>query len=131
MPKRIAALAAVLVLTLTGCTGVADDAGDKRTAPAASESAAPATVEPTAPAETTEPDPEDYFLGVGFVPTIDLPDEQKIAAGYFACEQVAAADYAVVAVEGVDAATTEAFVEAATVSLCSELADVFAEHRQF
>lgn len=131
MPKRIAALAAVLVLTLTGCAGVADDAGNERTAPSASESAAPATVDPTAPAETTEPDAEEYFLGSGFVPTIDLPDEQKIAAGYFACEQVEAGDYRVVAVEGVDAATNEAFVEAATVSLCPELADVFAEHRQY
>ena len=65
MPKRIAALAVVLVLTLTGCAGVPTEGGDERTAPAPTPSAttatpsaastataAPATVPPV------EPEPE-------------------------------------------------------------------------
>lgn len=96
MPKRIAALAAVLVLTLTGCAGGADDAGDERTAPATEESAAPLVAEES-PAESSGS--EDAFL-VAFrdiqttyasvIP--DATDEQLLDAGYEACDRLAAGE---------------------------------------
>lgn len=97
MPKRIAALAAVLVLTLTGCAGGAGDAGDERTAPTASESAAPLTAEDPAEKDTAES--EAAFLEAfrdlqatyaSVIP--DATDEQLLAAGYEACERLAAGE---------------------------------------
>lgn len=94
MPKRIAALAAVLVLTLTGCAGVADDAGDERTAPAASESSEPLVAEPTADAEQPASPDEEYLTRI----RAELPDdtvipnatdEQLLTAAEDACAQIA------------------------------------------
>jgi hypothetical protein len=90
MPKRIAALAAVLVLTLSGCAGAAEDAGDVSPAPSASESAAPLTAEtPDDPA-----DDDEAFLAYvreNLAPATQIPDAtdaQLIAAGEQACEQL-------------------------------------------
>jgi hypothetical protein len=93
VPKRIAALAAVLVLTLTGCAGTADDAGVERTAPAASESAAPLVAE--TPEETPAPASEDaqflerardYLPDDTVIP--NATDEQLLIAAQAACEQM-------------------------------------------
>lgn len=94
MPKRIAALAAVLVLTLTGCAGGADDAGEERTAPGVSESSAPLVAE--SPEETAQPaSPDEEFLtriraelpDDTVIP--DATDEQLLTAAQDACAQIA------------------------------------------
>lgn len=93
MPKRIAAIAAVLVLALAGCAGVAADAGDERTAPVPSESAAPLTAdEPEETAQLASPD-EDYLARIRAALPEDtiIPnatDEQLLAAATAACEQM-------------------------------------------
>lgn len=128
MKTRLAAVTAVLLLALTGCAGTPDSSGDDRTAPAASESpaAAPATVEPTT---TEEVDVEKYFLESGFVAQIDLSDEDKLAAGYYACEQVEAGNLEVVAIEGLEADLNTVFVADSTAILCPDLVDVYAAYR--
>lgn len=87
----IAALTAVLLLTLTGCAETAGNASEERVAPAAVESTEPlAAAEPTA--EPTE-DADAAFLQyvVAELPPAtsiaDASDEQLIAAGHEACEQ--------------------------------------------
>lgn len=95
MKIRIALVAAALLLTLTGCSGAPANAGDERTAPAATESAAPLV------AETTEPEAANphaaYLDGVrALLPEKtqipDATDEQLIAAGMAACERLAAGE---------------------------------------
>lgn len=119
----VAALAAVL-LALTGCAGTSESAGGAPTAPAVSESpaAAPATVEPTSSGEV---DVEKYFLESGLVSQVELGDEEKLAAGYYACEEVAAGNYDVVALDGVTDVFNSSFVRGATTILCPELAEVY------
>lgn len=128
MKTRLAAVTAVLLLALTGCAGNPDSAGDEPTAPAVAESpaAAPATVEPT---DSEEVDVEKYFLESGLVSQIELSDEEKLAAGHYACEQVEAGNLEVVAIEGLDAGINRAYVADATVILCPELAETYAVYR--
>lgn len=96
MPKRIAALAAVLVLTLTGCAGGADEAGDVRTAPAVSESSAPLVAEePSNDTDEAEAAFLDAFRAIQHTYASVIPDatdEQLLAAGYDACERLAAGE---------------------------------------
>lgn len=97
MKKVTGALAVLLALTLTGCAGSAEDAGDERTAPVSSESAAPLVAE-TPTAEPEESDAEAKFIAlVGEslpVNTIipDATDEQLISAGMEACERLRAGE---------------------------------------
>lgn len=98
MPKRIAALAAVLVLTLTGCAGVTEDAGDDIPAPAVTVTETPSA--PPVPTETPESAPvatnptEESFLGVVISDLAGeeatLTEREALDAGYSACEQIAA-----------------------------------------
>lgn len=99
--SAIAAVAAVLLLTLTGCAGATD------AAPSEPQSVAQATSEAPAPAETdadetplsvtptTPPNtPEEKFLErvrAGLINTelADATDEQLLATGALACEQLA------------------------------------------
>lgn len=93
MPKRIAALAAVLVLTLTGCSGVAESA-EEIPAPLATESAAPLTAEIPATTDAATDSPEKNFLDdvrrnlprPTAIP--DATDEQLLAAGLEACDLI-------------------------------------------
>lgn len=128
MKIRLAAVTALLLLALTGCAGNADSSGDEPTAPATAESptAAPATVDP---ANSEEVDAEKYFLDSGLVSQIELSDEAKLAAGYYACEQVEAQNFEVVAIEGIEEGLNRGFVTDATVVLCPELADSFREYK--
>lgn len=91
-----AALALLAALTLTGCAGTGDTAGDERTAPTASESAAPLTAETTEPAPETESVDEQYLADVrkaltnGRETTIpDATDDQLLQAARDACSQAA------------------------------------------
>lgn len=101
MPKRIAALAVLLVLTLTGCSGASDQAGDESPSPVATETATP-TAAPT-PSETPEAAPtatvattpaEEAFLAVVLSDLAGeetaLTEQQALDAGHYACEQIAA-----------------------------------------
>lgn len=100
--STIAAMAAVLLLTLTGCAGSPDETPSEpqSVAQATSEAPAPAetdadeiplSVTPTTGAPTT---PEEIFLArirAGFAGTeiVDATDEQLLATGELACEQLA------------------------------------------
>lgn len=128
MKTRLAAVAAVLLLALTGCAGNPGNAGDERSAPTTAEPpvAAPATVAPTG---SEEVDSEAYFLESSLVAQIELSDDEKLAAGYYACEQVAAGNLKVVALNGVDPAINRAYVADSTVILCSDLAETYAAYR--
>lgn len=101
MPKRIAALAVLLVLTLTGCAGAPGDAGESTPAPVGTASASPsAAPTPSATPEAvptvsvaTTPEEEAYLAvtlpdlaGWGTV----LTEQEALDAGRFACEQIAA-----------------------------------------
>lgn len=105
----IPALAAVLLLTLTGCAGGAEDAADERTAPALTPSAttaapsaaptataAPITEEPVSPDPSIAPSQADneiefiaytapFLADQGY----NLTDEQVLGAGLYACELIA------------------------------------------
>ena len=61
----------------------------------------------------------------GFIATLDLTDADKLAAGKYACEQVAAGSPDVVAVEGIDAATNQAIVLDAVTLLCPDQEPTF------
>lgn len=101
MKRASIAVVALLALTLTGCAGVADDAGNERSEPVATETAAPSAA-PTTP-ETPEAAPtvsvastpaEEAFLAVvvsdlaGEETT--LTEQEALDAGHYACEQIAA-----------------------------------------
>lgn len=97
MKTRTVALTALLLVTLTGCAGGAEDAGDERSAPVASESATPE--ETAAPLTAEEPANEgdspdakflEYVRGALLPETQigDATDEQLIEAGHGACEQL-------------------------------------------
>lgn len=99
MPKRTAAtaaLAVVFALTLTGCAGTPESAGDERPAPSASESTAPsATPEPLeAEMPANADDPDAKFLAYvrdTLLPDTQIPnatDAQLIEAGHEACRQL-------------------------------------------
>lgn len=134
MKKVTGALAVLLALTLTGCSGGAEEAADERPAPVASESAAPLVAE-TPTAEPEESDAEAKFIAlVGeslpantIIP--DATDEQLIAAGMEACELIRAgtdpADIRLIDGEqpnGADIyADTSAIMNSALLTLCPEL----------
>lgn len=94
MKTRIAAVALVALLALTGCAGGADTAGDERTAPAATESEAPLTAETPEVSEADADSAEQAFLDDvrEKLPTPtsipDASDEQLLAAGMEACELI-------------------------------------------
>lgn len=100
MPKRIAALAAVLVLALTGCAGVTEDAGGEISAPAATVTVTPSATptpseSPAAPAAASAASTpsEEAFLDVA-IPELAgwgtvLSEQEAIDAGWYACEQIA------------------------------------------
>lgn len=101
MPKVTAATLAVtalMLITLTGCASAAGDAGDERTAPAASESAAPLVAETPAPSDPGGDDAEQAFLDYvrENLPTPtsipDATDEQLLTAGEDACSRLAAGE---------------------------------------
>lgn len=135
MPKRIAALTAVLVLALTGCASGPDDAGDERTAPIASESATPEesaapTPEVSAAPITAAPEPADppaapatsedefvaaaqnYLNGWGYW---DFTNEQLLGAGLYACESTEAEPQVI---EGIDPLHNAEIVTQARTILC-------------
>jgi hypothetical protein len=133
MKRASIAVAVLVALTLTGCAGTPENSPDEpeqANTTAAEQtpepSAAPATVEPTDPAE---PDAETWFLEWSLVAQLDLPDADKLAAGYYACEQVEAGNLEVVAVEGLDADMNEGFVAGATGYLCPDLEEVYQAYR--
>ena len=125
MKRASIAVAVLVALTLTGCAGNPASSGDDPTAPLATESeaAAPATVAPT---DSDEVDVEKYFLETSLVKQLELTDEEKLAAGYYACEQVEAGNLEVVALEGATDVMNSFFVGSATTILCPELAEVYA-----
>jgi hypothetical protein len=93
MKRASIAVAVLVALTLTGCAGTPDNAGDERTAPGTSESAAPLVAETSsAPAEDLSDD--ELFLSRvreelpenTVIP--DASDEQLLAAAQQACEQM-------------------------------------------
>lgn len=98
MKIRIALVSAALLLTLTGCAGAPDAAGDERTAPATTESAAPLTAEATEDEAIEAPKADEQYLTDvrtaltnGRETTIpNATDEQLVQAGQDACEQLAA-----------------------------------------
>lgn len=98
MTKRIAALAAVLALTLTGCTGGAEDTGEERSAPAMGESAAPLTADKPAESEADGETAEQSFLEyvrASLAENTSIPDatdDQLLAAGMEACDRMAAGE---------------------------------------
>lgn len=128
MKKSSAAVVtAAILLLLTGCAGTPEaapgQAQDTATSSAeVTQEAAPATVAPT---ETEEVDVEKYFLESGLVASIELSDEDKLVAGYYACEQVKAGNLDVVAIEGATDILNRGFVADSTVILCPELASVY------
>lgn len=104
MPKVTAtalAVAAVIVLGLTGCSESVGNATAERTSTATNESAAPSdSPEPlVAESPAGEPDAEQLFLaeardrlsGLGSATTIpNATDDQLIVAGHAACEALTA-----------------------------------------
>lgn len=99
MKTRTATTMALLLLTLTGCTGTAEDAGHERTAPAATESAAPLTAETAeaTPADDIEAEFIDRFHDFRAQNTLpsqipDATDEQLISAGYDGCARLEAGE---------------------------------------
>lgn len=102
MPKVTAATVAVtalLLISLTGCAGAVDDAGDESTGPAASETATPTEsagpLVAEKPAETDEGDAETAYLEFlrdhpregTVIP--NATDEQRLEAGYKICALLA------------------------------------------
>lgn len=91
MPKRIAAALALLALTLTGCTGTPDSAPSEPEAVVV-ESPAPLVAEESPAVHSTDA----AFLAYvreNLLPETQIPnatDEQLIAAGHDACDQLAA-----------------------------------------
>lgn len=95
MKIRLALVSAVLLLALTGCTGTPGSSTAERTAPAAAESTEPLAAE--TPAETAAPEVSDTdtkflaYVRDNLLPETQIPDatdEQLIAAGHDACEQL-------------------------------------------
>lgn len=97
--KRVSIAATVLVaLTLTGCAGPGDDAGDERVAPAsASEEASetPVPLEAEEPGSATDDEAQSAFLEFvrGRLETFpsqipDATDAQLFAAAVDACERI-------------------------------------------
>lgn len=140
MKKVTAALAVLLALTLTGCAGGPEDAGDERTAPVASESATPE--ESAAPLTAEKPANEgdgpdakflEYVRGA-LLPETQIgnaTDEQLIEAGHEACEQLEAGtaleDVRVVEGETANTSTgayydTSAILSGAILNYCPEFA---------
>ncbi len=135
MKKVTAALAVLLALTLTGCAGTADDAGDESAAPLTSESAtpqetatptpdvtaAPITAEPapiaSAPAQVTPEDEfvaaaQNYLNGWGYW---DFTNEQVLGAGLYACDS---SDPNVEIIEGIGPVINADLVTQAHTILC-------------
>lgn len=90
----IAAVAAVLLLALTGCAETAGNASDERVAPAAAESTEPLAAETPTDVPVDEADAAFLqYVEDELPPTTsiaDAADEQLIAAGHEACEQAEA-----------------------------------------
>lgn len=105
MKRASIAVAVLVALTLTGCAGTADDAGDASAAPVTSESPAPeettAPLVAETPSEASTDDAEAVFIekfheiratmpGDTFIP--NATDEQLIAAGREGCERLDAGE---------------------------------------
>lgn len=97
MKKVTAVIAVLLALTLTGCAGSGNEAGDERTAPVMSDSATPEETAAPLTAETAEPeatDADSVFLAYvrdALIPQSQITnatDEQLINAGHEACVQL-------------------------------------------
>ncbi|CAN7154332.1 DUF732 domain-containing protein [Microbacterium foliorum] len=134
MKNRIAALALLAALALTGCAGTAAPEGDERAASAESESAAPLEAETPAPEEAGGDDAEQAFLdnvrdNLPTPTTIpDATDEQLLAAGMEACERLRAGETSdtITLIEGEQKngadiyADSGAIITAARLSLCPD-----------
>ena len=129
--KRALIAVAALAIALTGCTAAPDpepdpmltgsaETGIETLAPV---TPAPANVEPDAEASVNL---EAEFLATGLVSQLDLTDEEKLAAAYYACDQVSGGNLDVVALEGVTEAHNENFVRDALLYFCDELSAVYA-----
>lgn len=135
MKTRIAALALLAALTLTGCAAGTESAGDESTAPVATESAAPLA------AETAEVSPSDdieaqfierfhAFRAQNTLPSQipDATDEQLIAAGYDGCDRLEAGEVGedISLIDGETRSEAGLFVDsgailsAASVTLCAD-----------
>lgn len=95
MKNRIAALALLAALALTGCAGTAAPEGDERATSAESESAQPLAAEtPAAQDDTGAPAFVDA-VRESLAPNTQIPDatdEQLIAVGEAACARIAAGE---------------------------------------
>lgn len=136
MKRASLAVAVLVALTLTGCAGTPQSApSEPEQAPTGTseqtpeESAAPATVEPTEPTDP-KAEAEAWFLDYAGIAQLDLPDDEKIAAGYYACEQVGAGNMEVVALEGVSVDDNIVFVDYALTALCPENSEAYLLWRQ-
>lgn len=98
MKNRIAALALLTALALTGCAGTASPKGDERATSAESESAAPLSAETPAGEESSVSDAEQTFVETvrdNLPAPTSIPgatDEQLITAGLEACERLRAGE---------------------------------------
>lgn len=97
MPKVTAAVLTVLVVvTLAGCAGTSDSAGNERTAPAVTESAAPDSSGTPLVAETAAPETDADRVFLAYVHDALQPDTQignasdasLVQAGHAACDQI-------------------------------------------
>jgi len=121
----LAAAGIAAVLLLAGCSAPQPEApSDQATVTVESEKpAAPAQV---APSPTATDDVAAEFLASGLVSQIDLSDDEKIAAAKYACDQVAAGNMDVVALEGVTEQMNRFFVIDSLTFFCPELSAVYA-----
>lgn len=101
MKIRAAAIAAVLLLGLTGCAQSAGNTSEERVSPATAESAEPLVADAPSdePSTADQSEAEAAFLAAfrdiqqtyaSVIP--DATDEQLLASGYEACERLAAGE---------------------------------------
>lgn len=134
MPKITAAriaLTALIALTLTGCGGTTEPGADEPQEAVTETPAAPATVEPSEPASAGEEatEAEAWFLDYAGIKAIDLPDDDKIAAGYYACEQAAAGAFDAESLVGASEDENLMFMDYAVGALCPEHQDALVAYK--
>lgn len=88
MKIRVGVVLALLLLSLTGCSGTPESAGEERTAPQASDS--PAAVETETPAEPELTEIEHEWVDNETWETLGLEKNHLLESAQLACDEFAA-----------------------------------------